>query len=134
MGRVTIRRQLVRIDESGRRRRPDTLAVEEPLEIRLSGRPLSVTMRTPGDDFDLVPGFLHGEGVITAAGDVLAMRYCTDTDDSGATTFNVLDVDPRHRAARAVPGPRLLHDQRVRGVRQDQHRRDQAACPLRRFG
>jgi FdhD protein len=92
MGRVTIRRQLVRIDESGRRRRPDTLAVEEPLEIRLSGRPLSVTMRTPGDDFDLVPGFLHGEGVITAAGDVLAMRYCTDTDDSGATTFNVLDV------------------------------------------
>ncbi|MDT7793196.1 MAG: FdhD protein [Mycobacterium sp.] len=38
--------------------RPDTLAAEEPLEIRVAGRPLTVTMRTPGDDFDLARGFL----------------------------------------------------------------------------
>jgi FdhD protein len=61
--------------------------VEEPLEIRLSGRPLSVTMRTPGNDFDLVTGFLHGEGVVRAADDIAAMRYCADTD-----TFNIVDV------------------------------------------
>ena len=84
---MTVRRRVARIDERGRRALPDTLVVEEPLEIRLSGRPLSVTMRTPGNDFDLVTGFLHGEGVIACAADVAAMRYCADTD-----TFNVVDV------------------------------------------
>jgi formate dehydrogenase accessory protein FdhD len=87
MGRVTVRRRVAHIDERGTRRRPDTLVVEEPLEIRLSGQPLSVTMRTPGDDFDLVTGFLHGEGVVRNADDIRAMRYCADTD-----TLNVIDV------------------------------------------
>jgi FdhD protein len=87
MGRVTVRRRIARIDERGTRGRPETLVVEEPLEIRLSGRPLSVTMRTPGDDFDLVAGFLYGEGVVRAADDIAAMRYCADTD-----TLNVVDV------------------------------------------
>jgi len=87
MGRVTVRRRVAHIDERGTRTRPDTLAVEEPLEIRLSGTSLSVTMRTPGDDFDLVTGFLHGEGVVRAADDIRAMRYCADTD-----TMNVIDV------------------------------------------
>ncbi|WP_345436503.1 formate dehydrogenase accessory sulfurtransferase FdhD [Actinoallomurus vinaceus] len=87
MGRVTVRRRIAHIDERGRRAMPDTLVVEEPLEIRLAGRPLSVTMRTPGNDFDLITGFLYAEGVIRAAADVAAMRYCADTD-----TFNVVDV------------------------------------------
>lgn len=87
MGRVTVRRRIARVDERGTRGRPDTLVVEEPLEIRIAGRPLSVTMRTPGDDFDLITGFLHGEGVVRAAGDIAAMRYCADTD-----TLNVVDV------------------------------------------
>jgi FdhD protein len=87
MGRVTVRRRIAHIDERGTRRRPDTLVVEEPLEIRLSGQPLSVTMRTPGDDFDLVSGFLHGEGVVRTADDIVSMRYCADTD-----TLNVIDV------------------------------------------
>ncbi len=42
----------------------DFVAVEEPLEIRVDGRPLAVTMRTPGDDEQLAAGFLHGEGLI----------------------------------------------------------------------
>jgi FdhD protein len=87
MGRVTVRRRIAHIDEHGTRRRPDTLVVEEPLEIRLGGRSLSVTMRTPGDDFDLVSGFLHGEGVVRTADDIVSMRYCADTD-----TLNVIDV------------------------------------------
>lgn len=42
----------------------DEVAVEEPLEIRVDGRPLAVTMRTPGHDEELALGFLHGEGLI----------------------------------------------------------------------
>ncbi|HWD51308.1 MAG TPA: formate dehydrogenase accessory sulfurtransferase FdhD, partial [Acidimicrobiales bacterium] len=45
-------------------RTPDALAVEEPLELRVGGRSLAVTMRTPGADFDLAAGFLVSEGVI----------------------------------------------------------------------
>ena len=48
--------------------RADLLAVEEPLEIRIGGTPLTVTMRTPGDDIDLAAGFLFGEGLIDPAG------------------------------------------------------------------
>jgi FdhD protein len=93
MGRVTVRRQVLRIDGATRRNeRPDTLAVEEPLEIRVSGRPLTVTMRTPGDDFDLVAGFLTAEGVIRGAADLTAMRICTDVGESGEPTYNVVDV------------------------------------------
>lgn len=48
----------------------DLVAVEEPLEIRVQGRPFVVTMRTPGDDEELAAGFLHGEGLITQAPEV----------------------------------------------------------------
>src|SRR5258708_1307592 len=92
MGRVTARRPVMRISADRRTERPDTLAVEEPLEIRVSGEPLTVTMRTPGDDFDLVAGFLTAEGVIQTAADLPAMRICTDADETGAPTFNVVDV------------------------------------------
>ncbi|MEW2360098.1 formate dehydrogenase accessory sulfurtransferase FdhD [Spirillospora sp. NPDC029432] len=88
MGRVTVRRPVLRLSTTGvRGRRPDTLAVEEPLEIRVAGRPLTITMRTPGDDFDLVAGFLAAEGIIGRSDDLVAMRYCADT-----TEQNTLDV------------------------------------------
>ncbi len=44
--------------------RQDTIAVEEPLEIRVDGEPIAVTMRTPGHDEELALGFLYGEGLI----------------------------------------------------------------------
>jgi FdhD protein len=72
--------------------RPDTLAAEEPLEIRVSGRPLTVTMRTPGDDFDLARGFLVSEGVVSSGADIAAIRYCAGATADGANTYNVLDV------------------------------------------
>ncbi|WP_433338344.1 formate dehydrogenase accessory sulfurtransferase FdhD [Spirillospora sp. CA-294931] len=88
MGRITVRKPVLRLGADGvRGRRPDTLAVEEPLEIRVSGRPLTITMRTPGDDFDLVAGFLTAEGLIAAPDDLAAMRYCADTEQQ-----NTLDV------------------------------------------
>jgi FdhD protein len=71
--------------------RPDTVAAEEPLEIRLDGTPLAVTMRTPGHDFDLVHGFLATEGVITSPADIAALRYCDSVDAEGRNTYNVVD-------------------------------------------
>lgn len=92
MGRVTDRRRVIRIEAGRRTTRPDTLVAEEPLEIRVEGRPLSVTMRTPGDDFDLVAGFLTTEGVVAAPADVATMRYCAGATDGGMNTYNVIDV------------------------------------------
>jgi FdhD protein len=84
---------VLRIRGEHRTTRPDTVAAEEPLEIRLSGTALAVTMRTPGDDFDLVHGFLATEGVIGSVADVLALRYCDSVDADGRNTYNVVDVD-----------------------------------------
>jgi FdhD protein len=100
VGRVTGRRRVLRID-GGQVVRSDMLVVEEPLEIRVGGRPLAVTMRTPGDDIDLVHGFLLTEGVIRGVGDVQAARYCAGKDDAGQNTYNVLDV----ALADGVPPP-----------------------------
>jgi FdhD protein len=72
--------------------RPDTLAVEEPLEIRVDGTSVSVTMRTPGDDFDLAIGHLLTEGVIAAAADVRQAMHCLDEDENGSPTYNVVDI------------------------------------------
>ena len=101
MGRVTARRPIVRITADGERTRPDTVAVEEPFEIRVNGTPLTVTMRTPGDDVDLAHGFLLTEGVITSREDVLTARYCAGSDVDGMNTYNVLDI----QLAPGVPGP-----------------------------
>ena len=56
--------------------RADLLAVEEPLEIRVGGQPLAVTMRTPGHDIDLAAGFLATEGVIASAADLTQITMC----------------------------------------------------------
>ena len=81
---------MLRLREGVAVTRPDTLAVEEPLEIRVNGSSLSVTMRTPGDDFELAAGFLVSEGVIGVPDDVVGIRYC----DEGRPdpTYNLLDV------------------------------------------
>ncbi|MFC3688945.1 formate dehydrogenase accessory sulfurtransferase FdhD [Aquipuribacter hungaricus] len=73
---MTARRRVVRHDTttSVTTTRPDSLAVEEPLEVRLSGKAFTVTMRTPGHDIDLALGFLVGEGVVGAAADVVTVR------------------------------------------------------------
>ena len=52
----------------------DLIVVEEPLEIRLDGKPLVVTMRTPGDDEELAAGFLHAEGVIAGGAAIASLR------------------------------------------------------------
>ncbi len=92
MGRVTERRRVLRIRDGVPGHRADTLVAEEPLEIRLGGRPLAITMRTPGDDFALATGFLVSEGVLAAAEDVASVVYCAGATADGANTYNVVDV------------------------------------------
>jgi len=92
MGRTTSRRRVVRLDGPARRERIDTLAAEEPLEIRVAGNALAVTMRTPGADMDLAAGFLLTEGIVSATADLTAMRYCSGVDSEGHQTYNVLDA------------------------------------------
>ena len=70
----------------------DTLAGEEPLEIRVRGRSLAVTMRTPGDDFDLAAGFMVSEGVISRTEQLTTMRYCAGAGSDGVNRYNVLDL------------------------------------------
>ncbi|GGR53149.1 FdhD protein [Nocardioides luteus] len=92
MGRVTVGRPVLRVRDGVITRRPDSLAAEEPMEIRVDGRPLTVTMRTPGGDFDLAIGFLVSEGVVHSADDVVSVRYCAGATADGGNTYNVVDV------------------------------------------
>ena len=100
MGRVTetkrIRTVRVRDGRLYAGRKGDHVAVEEPLDIRLNGQQLSLTMRTPGNDVELIHGFLHGEGLIKSREDIAEARYCDGAvvdDGTGfaQNTYNVMD-------------------------------------------
>lgn len=100
MGRVTdstrIRTVRVRDGKLYAGRKGDHVAVEEPLDIRLNGKQLSLTMRTPGNDVELIHGFLHAEGLIRDREDVAEARYCDGAVvDAGSgfaqNTYNVMD-------------------------------------------
>jgi FdhD protein len=92
MGRVTARRRAQHVTADDAVARPETLVVEEPLEIRVNGTPITVTMRTPGSDIELAQGFLLTEGVISRRDDVLTVRYCKGVGPDNVNTYNVLDV------------------------------------------
>jgi FdhD protein len=90
----------VRVIEDGRARvRPDSLATEEPMEIRLvSGdarQTVAVTMRTPGADFELAAGFLYGEGIVSSPEDVKKISYCVDPDLDAEQQYNIVNVELR---------------------------------------
>jgi FdhD protein len=93
VSRITPQRDVLRVTvgEPTTHRR-DTLAGEEPLELRVGGTSLAVTMRTPGADFDLAAGFLVSEGVVSRNDELVAMRYCAGKGDDGVNRFNVLDL------------------------------------------
>jgi FdhD protein len=116
MGRLTRTHRLLRYGPEPPRSQVDVLAVEEPLEIRLNGEPFQVTMRTPGNDIDLVHGLLFSESVIADRTDVATMSYCEGCNPGGVwggrpprsqhspdglNTYNVLDV----RLAAHLPPP-----------------------------
>src|SRR5262245_47822467 len=88
--------QVTEWDEGRQRAILDELAVEEPLEIRVNGQPAGITMRTPGDDFDLAAGFLLTEGVVTDPHDIERITYGQEADGQGSG--NRVDVTVAGRA------------------------------------
>jgi FdhD protein len=92
MGRVTARRRASHLTANTVTTRPETLAVEEPMEIRINGTAITVTMRTPGSDVELAQGFLLTEGVIGQRDDIARVQYCRGADEDGVNSYNVLDV------------------------------------------
>ena len=112
----TVRTRVHELADAGERAREDRLATEEPLEIRLAwpgapARRVWVTMRTPGNDFELAAGWLHHEGLASPAS-IHGVAYCTDTDLAPEQEFNVVTVtlavppaaDPAHRHAAQSAG------------------------------
>jgi FdhD protein len=109
--RPTTAVHVVAYDGRDARRRPDQLVTEEPLEIRLHAphaepQPLVVTMRTPGNDFELAAGFCVTEGIIGSPGDLDSIAYCLGGD--GEQFFNVVTVRLRKPASADVGDRRFL--------------------------
>lgn len=74
--------------------RAGTAAAEEPLQLRSRGVTLLTTTRTPGNDVELVHGWLFTKGLIRDASDVATARYCAGAVDTGGrNTYNLMDVD-----------------------------------------
>ena len=103
------REWIERVHGNTRERIEDELAIEEPLEIRVDGRPLAVTMRTPGEDEELAAGFLAGEGLIAGAGDIDAIG---PTADLAANTIDVRTT----AGLRRDPGARSFYTTSSCGV------------------
>lgn len=82
-------------------RRPESVLVEEPLEVRVDGVAVTTTMRTPGHDFELAVGWCHAEGLLDGA-PVRSVRYCA-TGSAVETGFNVVTVETAGRSAPPVP-------------------------------
>jgi FdhD protein len=108
-----VRRPVTRVTGRSRETRDDALAVERPLEMRVDGRSLAVTLRTPGHDRELALGFMASEGIIAAATDVATVRpeaaTCNDAPDVLDLTLapgTVLDWSKleRHFVASAACG------------------------------
>ena len=77
------------MDADGAQSVTDAVAREEPLEIRIEGRPVAITMRTPGHDLELAAGFLFTEGVIDGPEDLTAIAH---VDDPSAPEGNTVDT------------------------------------------
>src|SRR5689334_19840684 len=83
----------------------DHIVVEEPLEVRVNNHSIGITMRTPGDDFDLAIGLLQTEGIVQLFEEVGTVAYCPDEQD--AHLKNIVNVT-------LVDSARSIHMSRVR--------------------
>jgi FdhD protein len=117
-------------DDGHVRAQQDYLAGEEPLEIRVGEHPLSVTMRTPGDDLDLAAGFLFTEGVIQGREQIVSIEHataCKPTERGNIVQVRLsdnvaLDLDKTKRnffagSSCGICGKASIDAVRARGVR-----------------
>lgn len=108
--RRTVRTRVRRFGEDGLQdARADALAGEEPLEVRLDGEQFTVTMRTPGDDVELIAGFLLSEGIVRDWAQIRQIDFAAGIDPDGTRNLNVARVslepgtwDPEVYRARQV--------------------------------
>jgi FdhD protein len=107
MGRGVAERRILKVRDGRATRSRDRVAVEEPLELRVAGRPVGVTMRTPGNDAELAIGYCLSEGLVASHDQIEAVRWCAPDGQASrasgtrAQEFNVLTVDLRP----GVPAP-----------------------------
>jgi FdhD protein len=95
----TVETELLALDGDTRTRRRDAVVGEEPLELRLAGgagtQTLAVTMRTPGNDFELAAGFLHGESIVSSRDQIAGLTYCLDSGIDPDQRYNIVSVELR---------------------------------------
>jgi len=104
--RKAVRARVHRFDATGEIKvGPDSLAGEEPLEVNLDGEQFSVTMRTPGNDVELVSGYLLSEGVITSMADIAEIDFSTGLAPDGSRNYNVAGVRLRPGVWNAAAAP-----------------------------
>ncbi len=91
--------EVVALEGAIRTRRRDEIVTEEPLELRLGEgaaiRTLAITMRTPGNDFELAAGFLYDEGIVRSRDDIAEITYCLDPALDPQQQYNVVTIECR---------------------------------------
>jgi FdhD protein len=101
----TKRLSVLKLEDRKTRRVEDDVVMEEPLEIRVNGESVSVTMRTPGNDFDLAVGLLWTEQIIGSRDEIGTIAYCPDEDQPDLK--NIVNVVLLDRSRRLEPSRRL---------------------------
>ena len=114
--------------------KPDKVVTEEPMEIRVHGpgqepRPLAITMRTPGNDFELAVGFCLTEGMLDRADDLDTVAYCLAGE--GEQEYNVVTVSLAAARSCSTARTPLRRQRELRPVRQDDARRGRTALRSR---
>lgn len=101
---ASVEHKILAVEGESAKARFDRVATEEPMEIRLraggESRTVAITMRTPGNDFELAAGFLFGEGILGGYADLRAISYCIDPAVDAEQRYNIVNVD---LAAPALP-------------------------------
>jgi FdhD protein len=91
--------EVVALEGDRQTRKHDEIVTEEPLELRLgdggAAETLAITMRTPGNDFELTAGFLFDEAVVRSRDDIIGMSYCLDSDVDPLQRYNIVTVECR---------------------------------------
>lgn len=93
----SVEAEVVTLDGDERRSKHDRVVTEEPLEIRIGNgagaRRLAVTMRTPGNDFELAAGFLYDEGIVRSRSEIAELTYCVDAGVDPEQLYNIVTVE-----------------------------------------
>ena len=93
----SVEADVLALEGDGRTRKHDEIVGEEPLELRLvageTTQTLAVTMRTPGNDFELAAGFVYGEAIVRARTEIAGLGYCIDPKIDPEQRYNIVNVE-----------------------------------------